>query len=234
MAKYDRLMAALPEGHDRHRSCRRVVFTAHLPRRRSAIYVMRASNSGALRRAARNRRRPRLRRDRLQRVAGARIRLRVERRRVAQALRGYSEIPAAADSQVRVLSDHLSSAGDAVPALGGLCGHRQKLHGVARRQLRHHGRRGHDCGRHLRAVRGHTCGGHDGGHSSAKPRADALFGNVHDRAARHADAGAARVDVGEKRAATDGRPERAICVRRRDGRAARSAHDLHSARRRCC
>ena len=75
-------------------------------------------------RAARDRRRSRLRCDRVQRLAGARLRLRVERRELAQALRRHSQIPAAAHSTVRVLSHHLSAAGDAVSPLGGLCGHR--------------------------------------------------------------------------------------------------------------
>ena len=57
-------------------------------RRRLVIYVMRSVDQRSISRAARDRRRTRLRRDRVQRVAGARIRLSLERRRVAKALSG--------------------------------------------------------------------------------------------------------------------------------------------------
>ena len=119
---------------------------------------------------------------------------------------GIPQIPAAAHSTVRVLSHHLSAAGDAVSSFGSLCGHRTKLHRVARRQLRHHGRRRHDGSDHLRAVRRNPCRGDHGRDSSAKPRVDALFRDVHDRAARHAHAGPARVDMGQERERTDGPP----------------------------
>ena len=55
-------------------------------------------------------------------------------------------------STVRVLSHDVPPAGDAVSALGGLCDHGQKLHRVARRQLRGHGRRRDDGRDHVRAV----------------------------------------------------------------------------------
>ncbi len=74
MAKYDKLMAALPKRMNAHRSSAESSFAA-IFLTSFGIYVMRASNSGGAARAARDRRRPRLRRDRLQRLAGARIRL---------------------------------------------------------------------------------------------------------------------------------------------------------------
>ena len=191
------------------------------------IYVMRASNERRLARAARDRRRPRLRRNRIQRVARPRLRVRMERRRLAEAIRGDSAVSVAADVGRPSSIQRRTAPGDAAAALCGLCDHRQKFHRVARRQLRGYGRRRDDGRDHVRAVCWIAGRGDHGGHPSPEPRADALFRHVHDRAAGVADVGSAGMDVDEERALwVDDAPRRHVW--HRDGRPACCAHDLYS------